>query len=241
MLIRKFATRFSTIVGALLLAVPAYAGSVFLSGHDPDFHAFRGSNAVGAQNLIVRALDFARDGNLAPILLLQGGNENLLLGDHEDSELSLLASGYVEGNSNGAFYVQMNAAQFATANLSLYSALFIPSDHGGSLTGDELQLLVARRLDIRSYVNSGGGLVAFAEDGNHTAATVGPEATLFGFAPVVSGAITSVGGSASEFNFILSAFGSGLGLTVNDINGNFSHNTFSSIGGYTHRGGLGYE
>ncbi len=218
--------------GISLVSLQANAGSVFLSGHDSDFHAALGSNSAGAQNIINRALDFARDGNTAPILLLQSGLANVALGDHTDSEQGLIASGYAEGNAAGAFYVQVDTAQFLTTDLSLYSALFVPSDHGGSLTGDELQALFARRADILSYVNAGGGLVAFAEDGIRTAATIGPEAPNFGFAPLVNGSIISSPGSATETGYTLTAFGTTLGLTLDDINGNFSHKTFISLGGY---------
>ena len=45
----------ASAVGILLTVVTgsAFAGSIFLSGHDPDFHAFLGEdNPPGAQHLI---------------------------------------------------------------------------------------------------------------------------------------------------------------------------------------------
>ncbi len=213
----------------LLAAPAAFAGSVFVSGHDSDFHAIAG-NTIGAQNIINRALDFVRDGNTAPILFIESNTNNIGLGDHLDSELGLIASGYTAGTTAGNHYVKVDAAQFATADLSLYSAIFVPSDHGGVLTGDDLQALDARTLDILNYVNAGGGLFALAEDGDHVPPTSGPAAALFGFLPFLA---TSAPLSEFENGNTLTAFGASLGLSTTDINGNFSHNIFTSTGGMT--------
>jgi putative intracellular protease/amidase len=147
------------------------------------------------------------------------------LGDHTDSINGLVASGYTAGSTNGNHFVIVNATNFASANLSDYSAIFVPSDHGGTLTEADLQALDARASDIISYLNSGGGLVAFAEDGDHTG---GSSAQLFGFLPFL---VTSTAFSEAENGNTLTAFGTGLGLASTDINGNFSHNVFTSTGG----------
>jgi hypothetical protein len=210
-----------------LLANLSSAGSVFVTGHDPDFHAQAG-NQAGAQHIIQLGLNFVRDGNTAPILLLESNTNNLGLGDHLDSELGLIASGYTMGTTAGNHYVKVNATDFATTNLSLYSALFVPSDHGGTLTGDDLQALDARTTDILNYVNGGGGLMALAEDGFHTPPTSGPAPALFGFLPFLA---TSAPLGEFENGDTDTAFGTSLGLTNADINGNFSHNVFTSTGG----------
>jgi hypothetical protein len=213
----------------LIAAAPSSAGNVFVSGHDADFHATAG-NTAGAQHLIQQSLLFARNGNTAPILFVQTDLSNLTLGDHLDSQLGLIASGYTAGATAGNHYVVVNATQFATTNLSLYSAIFVPSDHGGTLTGNDLRALNNRSTDILAYINAGGGLVAFAEDGNHQPATPGPEPSLFGFLPFL---VSSTGLSQNETGFTLSSFGVSLGLTVADINNNFSHNFFTGTGGMT--------
>ena len=208
----------------------AFAGSVFVTGHDSDFHAFLGGNTVGAQNIIDQALNFTRNGNNAPILLLETSTANSALGDHTDSEQGLIASGYTAGATAGNHYVKVDASQFATVNLSLYSAVMIPSDHGGTLTGNDLQAAVGRAADLLSYINAGGGLFALAEDGFHTPATTGPEAPLFGFLPFLA---TSAPKGEFEGGNTLTPFGASLGLGNGDINGNFSHNIFTSTGGMT--------
>jgi len=209
-------------------ASSAQAGTIFVSGHDADFHALVGGNSLGAQNIINRALDFVRDGNTAPILYLQSNTLNIGLGDHVDSEQGLIASGYTAGGGAGNHYVKVDAAGFAAANLALYSAVFLPSDHGGSLTGDDLAAVNARSADLIAYLNAGGGLVAFAEDGFRTPASSGPQPANFGFLPFLA---TSAPLSEFENGNTLTPFGLSLGLTVSDINGNFSHNVFTSTGG----------
>src|SRR5262249_26174215 len=157
----------------------------------------------------------------------QSNTSNIALGDHTDSEQGLIASGYTSGSSPGDHYVKLNSTQFATTNLSQFSALFIPSDHGGTLTGDDLKALNARSTDIINYLNSGGGLFAGPEDGNRQPAAVGPQPQNFGFLPFL---ITGVPLSEAETGNTLTAFGLSLGLTNSDINANFSHNVFRNTG-----------
>lgn len=225
----KTSLRALTIGACILCAAPSHAGNVFVSGHDADFHAISG-NTLGAQHIIQSSLSFARNGNSAPILFLQTDTSNLALGDHLDSQQGLVNSGYSAASAPGNHYVVVNATQFATADLSQYSALFIPSDHGGTLTGNDLRALNNRATDILNYVNAGGGLVAFAEDGDHQPAVPGPEPALFGFLPFL---VSATGLSQGESGFTLSPFGVSLGLTPSDINNNFSHNFFTGTGGMT--------
>ncbi|HME71254.1 MAG TPA: PEP-CTERM sorting domain-containing protein [Myxococcota bacterium] len=229
MYFRRSWTMSMLIVGLIFgVAVPGKAGNVFLSGHDPDFHALNGANALGAQDLIDKGLDFVRNGNAAPILLLESGTDNIALGDHSDSEQGLIASGYTSGSTPGNHYVKVSAAQFATANLSLYSAVFVPSDHGGTLTGSDLATLDGRAADIAAYLAAGGGLIALAEDGNRVPAPTNPQPQNFAFLPF---SVTSGTLEQPETGYTLSPFGASLGLAASDINGNASHSFFSSTGG----------
>jgi hypothetical protein len=214
----------------LALSASVNAGNLFITGHDPDFHAFLGGNAGGAQNIINRGLTFVRNGNSNPILYIQSSTANSALGDHTDSEQGLIASGYTAGNTPGNHYVKVDSTAFSTAVLSNYSALLVPSDHGGTLTGDDLAALNARAGDIVAYVNAGAGLMALAEDGFRTPASSNPQPTNFGFVPFI---VSEAALSQSESGFTVTPFGASLGLSNSDINGNASHNIFTSYAGFT--------
>jgi hypothetical protein len=219
---------FAAVVALLFGPLQLFAGSIFVSGHDSDYHASQGSNATGSQAIIQSALTYTRDGSLLPVLFLQSNLDNLTLGDHVNSEDGLIASGYTAGNTPGNHFVVVDDGAFPTINLSLFSAIFVPSDHGGTLTGNDLQALNARSNDIIQYLNAGGGLVAFAEDGQRTPATNPPQPTEFGFLPFL---ISSVPLTQFETGNVVTPFGQSLGLVNSDVNGNFSHNIFTSTGG----------
>jgi hypothetical protein len=227
------ATRAIVVAAALIAVVysgitPAEGGSIFVTGEDPDFHDQAGPNTLGAIHIIDQSLAFARNGNTAPILFVYTDPApNIALGDHLDSQTGLIDAGYTVGTTPGNHYVIANAAQFATIDLSSFSAIFIPSDHGGSLMESDLVALDSRSTDIIKYLNAGGGLVALAEDGDHAG---GNSAKLFGFLPFL---VSSTAFETFESGNTLTTAGLALGLTNSDINGNFSHNVFTSTGGMT--------
>ncbi len=111
--------------------------------------------------------------------------------------------------------------------MSTFSAILLPSDHGGSLTGDDLAVVNSRAADIQSYINAGGGLVALAEDGNRTLAANNPQPLNFAYLPFL---VSAPALSQSESGYTVTPFGAGLGLSASDINGNASHNIFTSFG-----------
>jgi len=43
-------------------------GSIFLMGHDPDFHTFLGGNAIGAQHINQTAINFIMDPTFNPFV-----------------------------------------------------------------------------------------------------------------------------------------------------------------------------
>ena len=94
------------------------------------------------------------------------------------------------------------------------------------LTQAELDILDSRSNDIISFLNAGGGLYAMAESNNGAGLT--PKGGRFGFLPFI---VSSTSFDQSESGDTLTPFGTGLGLTTTDINGNFSHNIFTSTGG----------
>ena len=212
------------IVAAALMMGNAGAGPVFLTGHDPDFHA-QGSG--GAQVLLTKALNYVT-GNTT----FTPGHKFLYVQSHLAPP-----GGFLDGNGglaalglvNGTNYDQADAAGLAAlSSFSAYTAIVVASDFGAMLTDAEIQQLVTMAPQIKTFINAGGGLAAFAECGigfpNCNSNNVNAATPLFGFLPVT---VTSVGTTAP---YHVTAFGAGLGLTDADVN-DPTHNSFGLIGG----------
>ncbi len=211
-------------------ALAVSAGSVFITGHDPDFHAQLGGNALGAQRINQAAITFVMDPAFNPYVA-GGANKFLFVessiappSGHTDGEAGIVASGYVAGTN----YVRSDSS---TLNAQLnalgtsYGAIVVASDFGGILTQAELNILNARSNDISNFVNSGGGIYVMAE--GNSGAGLTPGGGWFNFVPIVTAAATL---NQSETGFTVTPFGQSLGLTANDVNGNASHNIFTNIG-----------
>lgn len=224
------------LVFALMLTMSPQAwgdtvGSIFLTGHDPDFHAWVGGNSVGAQHINQAAINFITDPAFNPYAAA-GINKFLFVeskisppSGHVDGENGIISSGYVAGVN----YDVATAATLATALGQLgttYDAIVIASDFGGILTQAELDILNANSGLIISFLNSGGGLYAMAEGNNGAGLT--PNGGWFNFLPCV---VSHQNLNQSESGFTVTPFGVGLGLTNVDVNGNASHNIFTDTCG----------
>jgi hypothetical protein len=219
-----------TVLSATL-ATSAVAGSIFLTGHDPDFHAIIGGNAAGAQKINNVAIDFILDSGFNPYVA--GGVSKFLFveskisppGGHVNGVSGIVASGY----TNGTDYEHHDATTLG-GELDLlgtkYAGIVVASDFGGVLTAAELNILNGRSADIIAFLNSGGGLYAMANSNSQAALTTG--ATAYGYLPFV---VTSSQLNQNEAGFTVSPFGQGLGLTASDVNGNASHNIFDGSQG----------
>jgi hypothetical protein len=114
-------------------AGPAWAGSIFLTGHDPDFHASLGGNTAGAQHINQTGIDFVMDpafntfvaAGVTKFLFVES-NISVPVG-HTIGENGIIASGFTAGTS----FDQRNASTL-NAGLNLlgttYSAIVIASD-----------------------------------------------------------------------------------------------------------------
>lgn len=216
---------------ALLIAPLGFCdtvGSIFLTGHDPDFHAALGGNTTGATNIIKDAMSFITDpafntftaGGIKQFLYVEGSTPPPP--GNTDGDAGLAAAGFVEGVN----YVEADATTLNAALDQLgtkYSAIVVASDFGGNLTEAELSILDARSSDIIAFLNNGGGIFAMAESG-----TTNPTTGQFGYLPFV---VSSTQLNQSEIGNTVTAFGATLGLTNSDVNGNASHNIFTSTGG----------
>ncbi len=221
----KTALLTSAALAMLGLAGTAHAGKVFLTGHDPDFHA---QGQASGQHELTVALNFVTSGTYA------GGTTKFLF---VESELAP-TSGHLIGENGlnaiglteGVNYDEVDAAGLAALpNFNGYSAIVVASDFGGMLTDAEIQELVARKTDIANFVNAGGGLAAFAECGVGNPACnsdlVNASTPLFGFVPITATSVNTVA------PYTVTGYGASLGLTNADVSDCCTHNSFASSSG----------
>ena len=216
-------------LGALLVCAQAWAGSIFLTGHDPDFHAV---SSVGAQNINQTAIGFILDPAFNSVVA--GGVTKFLFvessiappGGHRVGKNGIVASGFTEG-------VDFDHHDASTLNAALdglgsvYAGIVIASDFGGLLTQEELDILNARSGDIIDFLNDdNGGLYAMAE--GNSGAGLTPGGGHFGFLPFV---VSSTAFNSAETGITVTPFGASLGLTDADVSANFSHNVFEGTFG----------
>ena len=202
---------------------PAAPGGVFVTGHDPDFHAHLGGNAVGAQHIIQRAVAYTTHGHPSPSMLLvtsltDGGH------GHSDPQLGVTAAGFtfhVADYGSG----RDGALDLHTVDFEDYDVVLVASDFGGWLSQLELDALNARGDDVRAFVNRGGGLVALSESGLENNLTT---RNRFDFLPFL---IVGVPSQPSPYGHTLEKTGLDMGLTTADIDGNQDHTYFTQYTG----------
>jgi PEP-CTERM motif len=218
----------SLALTTLLPLGAAFAGTVFVTGHDPIWHSFFGGNAAGANNLATAGIDFARGGSALPFLFVESKAPTPIpAGNARTAPFLTSQLGYASTD-----FIVMNAADLAALPdfriaLSGFSAIVVASDHGGMLTAAELMFLNSHATDILDYINAGGGLYAEAE--SNTVGLIGATPR-FGFLPFL---VSSTDFNAAELTNSVTPFGAAAPflLTNADVNGNFSHNFFASTGG----------
>ncbi|MDR4517531.1 MAG: hypothetical protein MRK00_09120 [Nitrosomonas sp.] len=219
----------------LLSSQQSFAGSIFLTGHDPDFHASNSSgtaiDSIGAVHINQTAINYILDptfntfaaGGTSKFLFVES-NISVPAG-HRHGVNGIIQSGYALGVD-----FEHHTASTLGAELNLlgtkYAGIVIASDFGGILTQAELDILNFRSGDIINFINAGGGLYAMAEGNSGTGLT--PGGGHFGFLPFV---VSSTGFNQSEAGTTVTAFGASLGLTDADVSANFSHNIFNDAFG----------
>jgi hypothetical protein len=224
-------SRLLSIIGAGILVLstslsPAQAGNIYITGHDPDFHA---QGQVSGQTQLRVGLNFVTEGTFD-----DGGQKFLWvesrLAPPSGFQLGELGLGTI-GLTLGVNYDRANAAELAGVDFSAYSAIVVASSFGGMLTKAEINALIARKDAIKTFVNAGGGVFAMAEcfpaSGFCASDNVDAATALFGFLPV---SVTSV---ATAAPYKVTAFGASLGLTDADVSDCCTHNSFGTIAGLT--------
>ena len=220
-----------TLVVATMSAGTAWAdGFVFITGHDPDFHA---QGDVGAQILLKTGLNYVTQGtwNTPGHKFLWVESNNPVTSGHLFGENALTGA---LGLTLGVNFDHVDAAGLAGVNFANYSAIAVASSFGGMLTQAEINELIARKGDIQTFINNGGGLFASSECGlgfaNCDASNITNNASLFGFLPLTA---TSVSVSPP---FVITAFGQTIGapfgLSTADLQ-DPTHNSFLAVNGLT--------
>jgi hypothetical protein len=193
------------------------SGPIFITGHDPDFHA---QGEAGARRLLTRAITFVRHGSSQPFIWVESRISPPP--GHLVGKNGLLAIGLTEGVD----FIHMSGAQLAVQPASWwdslasnFSAIAVASDFGGLLTQAELDQLNAHRDDITDFVNAGGGLLALSESGQAARLTTHGH---FGFLPID---VVSTGNAAPPY--VVTSYGqTEFGLINADVN-SASHSHFN--------------
>lgn len=222
----------AVVVTPILGALPSGAaapGGVFVTGHDPDFHSQLGGNPPGAQHIIQKAIAFVTAGKSSPHVLLVSGKMNPIPYGHLDSEAGMQAAGYSPDVASAVTGSGDAPIDLSAVNFSSYDAVVVASDFGGLLRQADLDILNSRSGELLSYVNNGGGLVAFAEsNGSDDGNGLTPNGGQFHFLPFV---VSQVAAPQTEANYSVTQYGSDMGLTNADVSDNFSHNQFAAAAG----------
>jgi RHS repeat-associated protein len=202
-------------------------GGYFITGHDPDYHAHLGANAPGAQHIIQRAIAYVTYDKANPRILLVMDIRNPG-GDQSDPRLGMNSAGFTafdvaDYGSGTAGVLNLNTVTFTN-----YDVVVVASDYGGWLRQEELDVLNARSVDLMSFVNGGGGVVAFNESGNRGGGYPGTSHNRYGFLPFV---VSEIGLHQDETGVTLMPLGVLMGLTNEDVRGNASHSVFRANGG----------
>lgn len=209
----------------------ATPGGIFVTGHDPDYHAALGGNPTGAQNIIKRAIDYVTFGKADPRILLVTDLRNPG-GDESDPRVGMATVGLTytvaDYGSGSPGVLDLHTVAFAVTD---YDCIVVASDYGGWLHQEELDILNSRRLELLDFVNQGGGLVAFDESGNRPEGDgvyPGTSTGRFGFLPFI---VAELGSHQSESGFTVTPTGAAMGLLDSDVNGNVAHSIFTQTGG----------
>lgn len=218
----------ATILG-IAASTTAWAGPVFLTGHDPDFHA---QGNAGARNLLTSGLAFVTGGTyvagqtFAGTSTLGTGRFLWVEGRYPTPSGHLVGEAGLGaiGLTLGVDYDRANASELASVNFSNYSAIAVASTFGALFWQAELDAMIARTADIEAFINAGGGLFAASESEQHGGHLGG--STPYGYLPITVTITNNVG------SFVPTAVGAGAPylLTTVDLNSP-THNSFTAVGG----------
>ena len=205
-------------LAAAASTTPSFAGNIWLTGHDADFHCTGGQQC----NHFGTALDFARQGaanKALPLLFLDSGSELSTASANAISKAKNSVEG--AGNAFNFIVVDPTSVGFASLAFNAFSAIVVASDSscgGCDNNAADIAAINARTSDIASFFNAGGGLVYFAGAGNF--------ASYYNSVPVGATAVPVT----SPFTLTAAGLGVGLSNLLNDANCCPTHNSFALPG-----------
>jgi len=209
-------TKINQTLSALAVAVSllcgsnaAYAGKIYISGQDSD-DSGHVSLAYGDQ-----LLDFIALGNT------NGGSGIAILGGYTSTSKSTIDSW---NTSNSYAFTFLDATAIGTAVFSSYAAILMPSADTqtlGGMTQAQLTAINGRSTGIASFVNGGGNLMAFTQQGLTNA---------WGWFPL--GALTTSSIGTANISQTSALALAGLTATNAEISGDLFHNDFTGPSGF---------
>ena len=188
--------------GVMSLAGPAGAGSIFLTGHDDDFH-----RSAAAQAAIKGALTMVKDGSVLPVLTFDAGTELQTL-------MTLVGQPFV--NVNPTLAASVTAALFDHTKFSAFVVASVTSCGGCDNTPADIANIAAQSTAINAFFNAGGGIIGLAG---------ALDAAAYAYVPL---AASNPGGSPPSFGYVQTAFGASLGIPA--VDGDTTHNFFNEPG-----------
>ncbi len=223
------------LAGCLFVAMPAFAGNIYLTGHDLDFHCAL-QPAPTQCNAFKIAVALARAGApdpTKPVLFVDQPNTCVECGGHNGQQQTALAAANV-GLAPGTDYVVVDPTTSAWTGASLgtntYSAILFASyiNCGGCDNTDAAVTAInARSAAISAFFNSRGGLVYLAGALNSSYyATVPIPITQVSTVPG-SPSTTCLAETPTGTCYTLTSAGTKLGLTNTDANCCATHNSFT--------------
>lgn len=205
-------SRVSAIAAATLVAVvvasPASAttgGNIFLTGHDPDYHAYW-ENSASAFAALTSEVNFVQDGSTLPLLVFDNNSLEL------SNVLTSLGIAHVTVDPSGA----ISDSMFDT---SIYSAFAVASDQscgGCDLAASDVANIATHSSAIDAFFNGGGGILGLAAAQDPNGYAYLPEAA------------ANAGGFPPSLGFVETPAGTANGLVAE--NGDATHNYFPTPG-----------
>jgi hypothetical protein len=199
--------------GVMGLAGPAGAGSIFLTGHDNDFHENfgPGPGAGGAAGLATAAaLAMVKGGSLLPVLSFDHGTEltNLLTAIGQSFVNVDPTAANLAGPAGAALFDHTKYSAFIVASVMTCGGCDNPVGTGTILATQELAII--------NFFNAGGGIIGLSGATDPAAYAYVPDSA------------TNAGGSPPSTGYVQTADGALLGIPA--VNGDSTHNFFSNPG-----------